>query len=227
MITGANKGLGRETARRLIEAGHIVYLGARDPEQGTATARDLGGRFVDLDVLDETSVANAAATIEATHGALDVLINNAGISGGFVPAAETTAEDVQRVYATNVFGVVRVTRTFLPLLLRSPAPVIVNVSSSMGSLAVTTDPTRFESTLKGLAYPSSKAALNMLTSQYAKSFPQIRVNAVCPGYTATDLNGFAGHQTVEEGAEVIVSMATIGSDGPTGGFFDRYGIAPW
>ncbi|HEX6499895.1 MAG TPA: SDR family oxidoreductase [Micromonosporaceae bacterium] len=227
LITGANKGLGRETARRLVEAGHLVYVGARDPQRGSAAARDVGARFVALDVLDDESVSAAAAAIEREHGALDVLVNNAGIAGGSVPAAETTAEQVQRVYETNVFGVVRVTRAFLPLLLRSPTPVIVNVSSGMGSLTVTTDPNRFESTLTGLAYPSSKAALNMLTSQYAKNFPQVRINAVDPGYTATDLNGHRGTQPVEEGAEIIVSMATVGPDGPSGGFFDRNGRVPW
>ncbi|MDE3203940.1 MAG: SDR family NAD(P)-dependent oxidoreductase [Acidobacteriota bacterium] len=227
LITGANKGLGREAARRLVEAGHVVYVGARNEAGGAATALEVGGRFVALDVLDESSVATAAAAIEAEHGRLDVLINNAGIAGGTVLASETTAEDVERVYATNVFGVVRVTHAFLPLLVRSPAPVIVNVSSGLGSLAVTNNPARFESTLKMIAYPSSKAALNMLTSQYAKSFPQIRVNAVDPGYTATDLNGHRGSQTVEEGAEIIVSMASIGADGPTGGFFDRHGVVPW
>lgn len=227
LVTGANKGLGRETARRLIDAGHLVYVGARDHARGTAAARDLGARFVGLDVLDTASVAAAASAIEAEHGALDVLVNNAGVAGGSVPASETTAEELERVHATNVLGLVRVTHAFLPLLLRSPAPVIVNVSSGMGSLAVTTDPARFESTLKGLAYPSSKAAVNMLTSQYAKNFPQIRVNAVDPGYTATDLNGHQGSQSVQEGAEIIVSMATIGADGPSGGLFDRHGPVPW
>ena len=227
LITGANKGLGHEAARLLIEAGHDVYLGARAPERGAAAARALGCRFVPLDVLDEESVAAAASTIEKEQGALDVLVNNAGIAGGAMPAQETTAEDVQRVFATNVFGVVRVTRAFLPLLLRSAAPVIVNVSSGLGSLALTTDPTLLWSAWRGLAYPSSKAALNMLTSQYAKNFPQIRINAVDPGYTATDLNGHRGTQTVEDGAEVIVAMATIASNGPTGGFFNRHGAVPW
>jgi NAD(P)-dependent dehydrogenase (short-subunit alcohol dehydrogenase family) len=120
-----------------------------------------------------------------------------------------------------------VTHAFLPLLLRSPAPAIVNVSSGLGSLAVTPDPTLPWSAWRGLACPSSKAALNMLTSQYAKSFPQIRINAVDPGYTATDLNGHGGTQSVEEGAEAIVAMASIGPDGPTGGFFDRHGVLPW
>ena len=227
LITGANKGLGRETARRLVEAGHDVYVGARDPERGAAAARELGCRFVRLDVLDDASVAAAADTVQQRHGALDVLVNNAGITGGAVPAEDTTAEHVQRVYATNVLGVVRVTHAFLPLLLRSTAPAIVNVSSGLGSLAVTTDPTLPWSSWKGLAYPSSKAALNMLTSQYAKNFPQIRINAVDPGYTATDLNGHHGTQSVEEGAEIIVSMAMSAPDQPTGGFFDRHGVVPW
>ncbi|MCW2617337.1 MAG: short-chain dehydrogenase [Modestobacter sp.] len=227
LITGANKGLGREAARRLVQAGHDVYLVARDSERGAAAARELGCRFVVLDVLDDDSVTAAAAAVEAESGALDVLVNNAGISGGAVPAEDTTADDVERVHATNVLGVVRVTHAFLPLLLRSPAPAIVNVSSGLGSLAVTTDPTLPWSAWRGLAYPSSKAALNMLTSQYAKSFPQIRINAVDPGYTATDLNGHGGTQSVEEGAEAIVAMASIGPDGPTGGFFDRHGVLPW
>ena len=131
------------------------------------------------------------------------------------------------VYDTNVFGVVRVTHAMLPLLERSKSPVVVNVSSGMGSLTVTTDPERLESTFTGLAYPSSKTALNMLTSQYAKAYPRVRINAVDPGYTATDLNGHRGTKTVEEGADVIVQMSTITSDGPTGIFVDHAGRVPW
>jgi NAD(P)-dependent dehydrogenase (short-subunit alcohol dehydrogenase family) len=134
---------------------------------------------------------------------------------------------MRAVYDTNVFGVVRVMHAFLPLLEASGTPVVVNVSSGLGSLAVTNDPGRFESTLLGLAYPSSKAALNMLTSQYAKAYPAIKINAVDPGYTATDLNEHRGTQTVEEGAEIIVRMATIGAEGPTGGYFDASGTVPW
>ena len=156
------------------------------------------------------------ATIDREHGSLDVLVNNAGIGGGRAPVPEVTADDVRRVYETNVFGIVRVTQAFAPLLLRSPSPVIVNVSSGMGSLAVTTDPERIESTVNGLAYPSSKSAVNMLTSQYAKAYPQMRINAVDPGYTATDLNGHSGPQTVEEGAEIIVRAASFGADGADG-----------
>ncbi len=227
LITGANKGLGFETARRLIAAGHTVYLGARDEQRGKRAATELGARPVLIDVTSDDSVRAAAALVAEQVGCLDVLVNNAGIAGGMRPPGEVTAADVQTVYDTNVFGVVRVTHAFLPLLQASSAPIVVNVSSGMGSLAVTTDPRRLESTLIGLAYPSSKTALNMLTSQYAKALPAIKINAVDPGYTATDLNGHRGTQTVEQGAEIIVRMATIGTDGPTGGYFDATGPVPW
>jgi NAD(P)-dependent dehydrogenase (short-subunit alcohol dehydrogenase family) len=223
LITGANRGLGHEAARRLIEAGHDVWIGARDPERGRAAAEELGARFVELDVTDDASVAAAAETV----GALDVLVNNAGISGGRVPVPEVEPADMARVFETNVYGLVRVTRAFLPALRRSDSPVIVNVSSGMGSLAITSDPERVESTFVGLPYPASKSAVNMLTSQYAKAFPEMRVNAVDPGYTATDFNGHSGHQTVTEGTDAIVAMATIGPDGPTGTFTDREGAVPW
>ncbi len=227
LITGANKGLGRETARQLIELGHTVYLGCRDAERGNRAAADLGGVPLLIDVTSDASVAAAAEQIRDRVGHLDVLINNAAVPGGFRPAAETTAGDMLAVYDTNVFGVVRVLHDFLPLLERSQAPVVVNVSSGMGSLAITTDPGRLESTLKGLGYPSSKSALNMLTSQYAKSYPRLRINAVDPGYTATDLNGHRGTQSVEEGAQIIVRMATMEPDGPTGTFADVNGPVPW
>jgi NAD(P)-dependent dehydrogenase (short-subunit alcohol dehydrogenase family) len=227
LITGANKGLGRETARRLIAAGHAVYAGARDEHRGKEAAAQLGARPVLIDVTSDDSVQAAAELIRNEAGHLDVLVNNAGISGGLRPPGEVTAADMQAVYDTNVFGVVRVMHAFLPLLETSDDPVVVNVSSGMGSLAVTTDPGRFESTLVGLPYPSSKTALNMLTSQYAKAYPSMRINAVDPGYTATDLNGHRGTQTIEEGAEVMVRMAMIGADGPTGGFFDAAGPVRW
>jgi NAD(P)-dependent dehydrogenase (short-subunit alcohol dehydrogenase family) len=227
LITGANKGLGRETARRLIELGHTVYLGCRDAGRGQQAAADLGGVPLLVDVTSDASVAAAAAQIRERAGLLDVLVNNAGVAGGLRPAADTTAADMLAVYDTNVFGVVRMLQAFLPLLERSPAPVVVNVSSGLGSLAVTRDPGRFESTLKGLAYPSSKSALNMLTSQYAKSFPKLRINAVDPGYTATDLNGHRGTQSIGQGAEIIVRMANLGHDGPSGTFVDVNGTVPW
>jgi NAD(P)-dependent dehydrogenase (short-subunit alcohol dehydrogenase family) len=223
LITGANKGLGYETARRLVAEGHDVWVGARDEARGRAAAEQLGARFVALDVTDDESVAAAVETV----GALDVLVNNAGISGGMVPVPEVTPALVEHVFATNVVGVVRVTQAFVPLLERSANPVIVNVSSGMGSLAITTDPERFESTLIGLQYPASKAAVNMLTSQYAKALPGMRVNCVDPGYTATDFNAHRGVKTVEQGAEAIVRMALLDQSGPTGGYFDDQGTVPW
>jgi NAD(P)-dependent dehydrogenase (short-subunit alcohol dehydrogenase family) len=228
LITGANKGLGRETARRLLAENHEVWLAARDSSLGQAAAEELGTRFVQLDVTDEDSVTAAAALVAAaTGGRLDVLINNAGIAGGRKPAGEVTADDVRSVFETNVLGVVRVTHAFLPLLERSDSPVIVNVSSGMGSIAVTTNPERFESTLIAIAYPASKTAVNMVTTQYAKAFPQIRINAVDPGYTATNLNRHSGTQSVEEGTDAIVAMAKIDGSGPTGTFVDRNGVVAW
>ncbi len=227
LITGANKGLGFEAARRLLADGHDVWIAARDEARGRSAAETLGARFVQLDVTDEASVAAAAKTVAAATG-LDVLVNNAGISGGLaVEVADLTAADVLRVYETNTLGVVRVTQAFIPLLLRSDAPVIVNVSSGLGSIAVTSQPERTESKIISLAYCSSKAAVNMLTSQYAKAYPKIRINAVDPGYTSTDLNNHSGPQTVQEGTDAIVASAQIGPTGPTGTFSDRHGIVPW
>lgn len=229
LITGANKGLGFETARRLIEAGHTVYVGARDAHRGREAAARLGARFVQLDVTDEDSVKAAAEFVRADAGRLDVLVNNAGIVGArkLGRVGEVTGADMMTTYDTNVFGVVRVTHAFLPLLEASDAPVVVNVSSGLGSLAATADPSRVEFQVTVLDYNSSKTALVMVTSQYAKAFPAIRFNAVDPGYTATDLNGHQGTQTIEEGAEIIVRMASIGADGPTGGFFDKTGPVVW
>ncbi len=227
LITGANKGLGFEAARRLLADGHDVWVAAREEQRGRAAAEALGARFVQIDVTDDASVAAAARTVEAETG-LDVLINNAGISGGLaVHVADLTAADIQRVYDTNTLGVVRVSQSFIPLLQRSPSPVIVNVSSGLGSLTITNQPDRTESKIISLAYCSSKAALNMLTNQYAKVYPDIHINAVDPGYTATDLNNHSGPQTVQEGTDAIVAMASIGPDGPTGTFSDRHGTVPW
>jgi len=231
LITGANKGLGRETARRLIADGHTVLLGSRDAERGRRAAEELGARLILLDVTDDASVAAAVKTVDA-EGGLDVLINNAGVEGrtadgGVIGAAEMTADDLRTTFETNVFGTARVTHAFLPLLRRSPAPVVVNVSSGLASLTGLTMPDSPAYAYPGVAYPASKAAVNVLTVQYAKAFPEIRINAVEPGYTATDLNGRTGHQTVEEGAEIIVRMASVGPDGPTGGYFDVSGPLPW
>ena len=226
-ITGANKSLGYETARRLVEAGHTVLLGARDPQRGRAAADALGVRFVQIDVTDDASVEAAAADVAAHEGAIDVLVNNAGVVGPHAAADELTAADALAVYDVNVFGVVRVTRAFLPLLRKSANPVVVNVTSGMGSFAATHDPDRVESTFAAPLYTSSKAALTMLTTQYAKALPDVKFNAVDPGYTATDFNGHSGPQTVTEGTDAIVELATIGADGPTGQFRDRHGVVAW
>ncbi|WP_329181777.1 SDR family NAD(P)-dependent oxidoreductase [Streptomyces sp. NBC_01477] len=232
LITGANKGLGYETARRLIAAGHTVHLGSRDAERGRLAAERLGARAVQLDITDDASVAAAVEAVEA-DGGLDVLINNAGVQhemtkdGAVTGAADLTADIMRATFETNVFGTVRVTRAFLPLLQRSAAPVVVNVSSALGSLARVSEPGSPAYAYPGVAYPASKTAVNMLTVQYAKAFPALRINAVEPGHTATDLNGSTGHQSVEEGAEIIVRMAQLGPEGPTGGYFAADGALPW
>ncbi|WP_405495079.1 SDR family oxidoreductase [Nocardia sp. NBC_00511] len=232
LITGANKGLGYEAARQLIAAGHTVWIGSRDAERGQRAAAELGTRAVQLDVTDDASVAAAVETLTAAGG-LDVLVNNAGIQaemaadGTVLGAADLTADMMRETFDTNVFGTVRVLHAFLPLLERSAAPVVVNVSSGLASLAWATDPGNHAHGYPGVAYPASKTAVNMLTIQYAKAYPGIRINSVEPGYTKTALNGHHGHQTVEEGAEIIVRMAQLGPDGPTGGYFDRSGELPW
>jgi NAD(P)-dependent dehydrogenase (short-subunit alcohol dehydrogenase family) len=231
LITGANKGLGHEAARQLIAAGHTVYVGARDAERGRRAAERLGARFVQLDVTDDASVAAAAKAIEA-DGGLDVLVNNAGIEGrtpdnGVIGAADETAEHMGELFDTNVFGLVRMLHAFLPLLRASAAPVVVNLSSGLSRTADLADPAGPVHFYPGVAYPASKTAVNMVTVQYAKAFPGIKINAVDPGYTATDLNGGTGTQTVEQGAQIIVKMAQIGPDGPTGGYFHAGGPLAW
>ena len=231
LITGANKGIGYETARQLVAAGHTVYVGARDADRGRAAADTLGARFIQLDVSDDSSVEAAAKSIEA-DGGLDVLVNNAGVEpraadGGFIPVAEVTADSMRSVFETNVFGQVRTLHAFLPLLQRSAAPVVVNVSSGLASLTRLATPGTRAYAYPGVAYPASKAAVNMITVQYAKAFPQMRINAVEPGFTKTDLNANTGHQTVEQGAGIIVRMAQVGPDRPTGGYFDADGPLPW
>ncbi|MEV8636484.1 SDR family NAD(P)-dependent oxidoreductase [Streptosporangium sp. NPDC051023] len=226
-ITGANKGLGFETARRLTDLGHAVILGARDPGRGQVAAEKLGVRFVQIDVTDDASVAAAAADVHAHEGRVDVLINNAGILGRYAPAEELTGDDAVEIFQTNVVGIVRVTTAFLPLLRQSECPAIINVSSGMGSFALTHDPDRVESKVIGPLYASSKAAVTMLTTQYAKALPGIRVNAADPGYTATDLNGHHGTQTVTEGTDAIVALATDGMNAGTGRFIDRFGPQRW
>jgi NAD(P)-dependent dehydrogenase (short-subunit alcohol dehydrogenase family) len=224
LITGANKGLGYETARQLIERGHTVYLGARNVERGQAAASELGGRFVQLDVTDDSSVEAALGVVAEREGHLDVLVNNAGIS----TTADVTGPVALTVFDTNAVGLIRVTQAALPLLELSENPVVVNVSSALGSFWAVTNPERRQFHFPSIVYGSSKAAVSMLTVQYAKTFPGIKFNAVEPGFTATDLTPFSGAgQPVEKGAEVIVRMATVGEDGPTGSFQEDEGELAW
>jgi NAD(P)-dependent dehydrogenase (short-subunit alcohol dehydrogenase family) len=215
LITGANKGLGYETARRLIAEGHTMYMGARDVERGTAAASALGGRFVQLDVTNDASVESALQSIDDSEGRLDVLVNNAGVSS----TGDVNGPIALEVFDTNAIGVIRVTQAALPLLQKSENPVVVNVSSALGSFWAVTNPERRQFHFPSIVYGASKAAVSMLTVQYAKTHPDMKFNAVEPGFTATDLTPFSGAgQPVENGAEVIVRMATIGKDGPTGTF---------
>ena len=224
LVTGANKGLGRETARRLIKEGHTVYIGARSVERGQAAASELGGQFVQLDVTDDASVQAAIRVIEEREGHLDVLVNNAGISA----SADVSGPVALKVFDTNVIGVIRVTQAALPLLRKSDHPVVVNVSSALGSFWAVTNPERRQFHYPAVIYGSSKAAVSMLTVQYAKALPEIKFNAVEPGFTATDLTPVSGAgQPVEKGAEVIVRMATIGKDGPTSTFQEGESELPW
>ena len=226
LITGANKGLGRETARRLLAEGHDVWLGARDGERGRETADELVGRFVQLDVSDEASVRDAVEAI-AAEGGLDVLVNNAGIADAAQGWPEVDLQLAEAVLATNVVGVMRVTQACWDLLQASAAPVVVNVSSSLGSLERSTLQGGQEAAYPGVAYSASKAGLNMVTVKLARAFPQARVTAVNPGYTATDLNGHQGTLSVEEGAQAIVAAALLEPDAPSGRFMEAAGPLPW
>ncbi|AVQ34804.1 SDR family NAD(P)-dependent oxidoreductase [Staphylococcus kloosii] len=229
LITGGNKGLGFETARALKEQGHKVYIGSRNAQRGQQAAQQLGVNYVVLDVTDDDSVNNAVATIEQQEGRLDVLINNAGISGGFTKPRDITATDMEQVYNTNVFGLVRVTNHFIPLLENSEQPIIVNVSSGLGSFGMVNDNSKAESKVNSLAYCSSKSAVTMLTVQYAKDLTHMQVNAADPGSTNTDLVGDASNNAkpATEGIKPIVKLATIDKDGPTGTFIDGDGPMPW
>jgi NAD(P)-dependent dehydrogenase (short-subunit alcohol dehydrogenase family) len=224
LITGANKGLGYETARQLIERGHRVYVGSRSVQRGEAAASELGGQFVHLDVTDDESVANALGVIDEREGYLDVLVNNAGIS----TTAAVDGPEALKVFDTNAIGLIRVTQAALPLLEKSGNPVVVNVSSALGSFWAVTNPERRQFHFPAIIYGASKAAVSMLTVQYAKSLPGIKFNAVEPGFTATDLTPFSGAgQPVEKGAEVIVRMATIDQNGPTGTYWENEGELAW
>ncbi|GAA2704709.1 SDR family oxidoreductase [Actinoplanes palleronii] len=233
LVTGANKGIGYEIAAGLGALGWSIGVGARDAERGEAAVAKLRAAGVDafavpLDVTSPSSVT-AAAELLAARGGLDVLVNNAGITGGG-PQEPTLVdlEIIRTVVETNVLGVVRVTNALLPLLRRSPSPRIVNMSSSVGSLTRQSAPGA-ETGPIAAAYSPSKTFLNAITVQYAKELrdTNILINASCPGYCATDLNGFRGHRTAEQGAVAAIRLATLPDGGPSGGFFDEDGEVPW
>ena len=236
LISGANKGIGYEIAVGLGALGHTVGVGARSPERLSAAVEKLRAEGVDafavpLDVTSDESVTAAADLLSERFGRLDVLVNNAGVTGG-MPQTPTTVDPatMRTVVETNVIGVIRVTNAMLPLLRRSAAPRIVNMSSTVGSL------TR-QSSLSGeeavgpisAAYSPSKTFLNAVTLQYAKELhdTNILINAGCPGYCATDLNGFRGTRTAQQGAAIAIHLATLPDNGPTGAFFEDAGVVPW
>ncbi|WP_410657972.1 SDR family NAD(P)-dependent oxidoreductase [Amycolatopsis sp. lyj-112] len=224
LITGANKGIGFETAKQLLELGHVVYIGARDVERGEKAAATLGARFVRLDVTDDVSVSSALETIGAAEGSLDVLVHNAGILGDGVTDGPTAL----RVFDTNAVGIVRVTEAALPLLRKSSNPTVVTISSSAGSFWAANNPDRPEFHLRAALYSASKSAATMLTVQYAKSEPGIKFNALEPGFTATDMTAaFAGGRSPGESAKTVVRLATLDADGPTGTFQDEAGELRW
>ena len=233
LVTGANKGIGLEVARQLAASGCIVLLGARNEAHGKEAAakliaEGLDVRFVLIDVTELSTITAAAETVARDFGRLDILVNNAGIadpSDGPAPTAHFDA--VERVLRTNFLGVLAVTQAMLPLLRKSAAGRIVNVSSGLGSLTRTASPN--PSSTNVIGYSASKAALNMLTVQLARllSDTSIKVNSAAPGYTATALNGFRGTQTIPEGAVEAVRLALLPDDGPTGSFSESAGPVPW
>jgi NAD(P)-dependent dehydrogenase (short-subunit alcohol dehydrogenase family) len=229
LVTGANKGIGYEIAARLAALGMTVVIGARDTQRREEAAKALDVESVALDVTDAASAQAAAKEIEERFGHLDVLVNNAAITGGtYATPSQVGLDIIRQVFETNVFGVVTVTNAMLPLLSKSPAARIVNMSSTVGSFASMSDPDSPLAALPASAtYPVSKTALNALTLQYAKELDGILVNAVCPGYCATDLNNHTGVRTAAQGAAIAVKLATLDADGPTGGFFDDNGTVAW
>jgi len=235
LVTGANKGIGFEVARQLAGLGMSVLIGARDEERGSRAEKTLrkesgNVRFVLLDVINPETVKKAVAWIEAEYGQLDILVNNAGIAGNFSgPPSEATADQMREVFETNVFGVVAVTNAMLPLLRRSPAGRIVNMSSDLGSLTLNDGPGAAFASVNLITYQSSKTALNAVTIAYAKELREtnIKVNAANPGFIATDLNGHRGTRTPGQGAAIAVRLATLDCDGPTGTSQDDLGTVPW
>lgn len=234
LITGANKSIGFETARQLGRLGYRIWLGSRDDARGRTAAEQLSRegydvRCIMIDVTSDDSVSAAAAMIGKADGKLDVLINNAGISGGRTTPTQQTANAVRTVYETNVFGPIRVTQTFVPLLKAAGTATVVMVSSGLGSLGWLSDPTNQFYGVNILGYNSSKSALNAVTVSFAKELASlgISVNAADPGYTATDFNGHSGYRTVEQAAAGIVWLARLEEAGATGRFYFEREPVPW
>jgi NAD(P)-dependent dehydrogenase (short-subunit alcohol dehydrogenase family) len=234
LITGANKGIGFEIARGLGAKKIVVLIGARDEARGNAAAAKLkaesiDARFVHLDVTNQQTIDRAARWIEDQFGRLDILVNNAGIGEWGTRPSDVDLAKVREVYDTNLFGPMAMTQAMLPLLRRSKHGRIVNVSSSLGSLSMASDAKSPISQFLALGYNTSKTALNSMTVQFANELrdTSIKVNAVCPGYCATDINGHSGPRTAAQGAIAPVRYATIGEDGPSGGVFDEDGPVAW
>ncbi len=238
LITGANKGIGFETARRMGKEGFTILVGARNRERGISAEANLiaegfDAQFIELDVTSQTSIDTAANSIRETYGKLDVLINNVGVVlGNFEDIAvpsKTDSKLLRETFDYNFFAMFDVTKSMLPLIRESNEGRIVNISSELGSLTQHSDPSFEFFHHKILSYNSSKTAVNALTVHFAyelKDTP-IKVNSADPGFTATDLNGFQGYRSVEQAATVVVQLATLTGDGPTGGFFNENGSVPW
>ncbi len=235
LVTGANKGIGLEIARQLGSQGMLVYLGCRDQARGAKAAEELKADGIQalpliLDVTDASTISAAVAQVEREQGKLDVLVNNAGIALDWGAKPSTTSiENLRLVFETNFFGVIAMMQAFLPLLHKAPEARIVNMSSSLGSLARHSYPDGMFKEMVELSYNASKTALNAATVEFANELRDtpIKVNAVCPGYVATDLNNHGGPRTTEQGAKIAVKMATLGADGPTGGYFEDAGAIAW
>lgn len=235
LVTGANRGIGHEIARQLAESGHEVWLGSRDETRGEQAAARLRAdghkaHVLKLDVADDASVAAAAKSLAAQIGKLDVLVNNAGIAQGFEfqPASEPM-NNIKQVYEVNLFGPIRVTQAFVPLLKAASGARVVMISSELGSISALLDPENEFYGINSLSYNSSKTALNAAVISFAKALEAdgIKVNAVDPGFTATDMNGHTGYRSVEQGAEVAVKLALDGMNGLTAGFVNHNGRLGW
>jgi NAD(P)-dependent dehydrogenase (short-subunit alcohol dehydrogenase family) len=234
LISGANKGIGFEIARGLGAKKITVLVGARDEARGQAAAGKLksegaDARFIQLDVTDHGTIERAAEWIEKEFGRLDILVNNAGVAEFGTKPSDVDLAKVREVYETNFFGPVALIQRMLPLLKKSKHGRIVNVSSSLGSLTLSSDLNSPFADFLALGYNTSKSALNSMTIQFAKELKDtpIKVNAICPGYCATDINGNSGPRSAAQGAVAAIQYATIGDDGPTGGYFNDEGRVPW